>query len=182
LSRIQWRRALAGLELLADTPHHRLAIFHCHREACRHPRIRAGDIRVPRRPNDRVTALENETIAGMRGRGRIVERIAERDRTARGHVKEPRAELLVAAIEHLVEQKPDALGRIGRAQNEDVDLVFDHTAAVARRLVEIDDAGVLRRLGSNSPLATPLDPLIGATPRRRHGPEQTARAPPIGVR
>ena len=72
------------------------------------------------------------------------------------------SELLVAAIEHLVEQETIGPGGIGRTQDEDVDLVLDHPARVARRLVEIDDHLVLRRGGIELALGHALDPHIGA--------------------
>jgi len=72
------------------------------------------------------------------------------------------AELLVAAIEDVVEQDAVALGGRGRAQNENIDLVAHHAAGIARGLVEIDDNGVVWRLGIKlTPCHTP-DPHIGA--------------------
>ena len=75
---------------------------------------------------------------------------------------QPISELLVAAVEHLVEQEAIGLGGIGRPQDENVDLVLDHAAGIARRLVEIDDYLVLRRGRIKLALGDPRDPQIGA--------------------
>ena len=71
---------------------------------------------------------------------RAVLQIVERKLAAAHNVKQPRTELLVAAVKHLVIENAAALGAIDRPQDEDVDLVLHHAARIARRLVEIDDA------------------------------------------
>src|SRR5262249_1502183 len=52
---------------------------------------------------------------------------------------------LVAAIGDLIKEHAAAARRINRPQDIDVDLVLDEAARIARRLVEIDDAGILGR-------------------------------------
>jgi hypothetical protein len=50
---------------------------------------------------------------------------------------------LVSAVDHVVEDRPAALGEIDRLEDLYVDRVLDHAAVVSQRLVEIDDDRVL---------------------------------------
>ena len=71
----------------------------------------------------------------VRGTRRILRGIIE-------HRKKP----LPAAIGHVIDQHAMGSARVLRPQHEEIGLVFDEPPRVARRLVEIDDTGVFRRV------------------------------------
>ena len=152
------RPALADLDLLADAADHWAAVLHGEREARTHGGVRFRHARIPSRPDHRVSPLEQEAVAGMRTTRRIV----QRRRPAGRKIMQPLPELLVAAVEDLVEQQAVGLGRIGRPQDEDVDFVFDHSARIARRLVEVDDHLVLGRSGIELAFGHALDAHVAA--------------------
>ena len=122
-------------------PVDRLAVFQRRRKPRRHAVIGARRARIPARPDEAVAAPERKAEPGIRGRssgrwlrpgrpGRIVEQVKIRFRAAVGHV---------------VDEHAAGPARIGRPQDEEIGLVFDEAARVARRLVEIDDGLVLGR-------------------------------------
>ena len=68
----------------------------------------------------------------------------------------------VRAIVDLVEQRAVALTDVHRLQNVHVEAVFDQPRGVARRLVEIDDAGVERGLRVGDGMRRPHEDFVRA--------------------
>ena len=60
-----------------------------------------------------------------------------------------------------MEHDPTRPRRIGGTEDVDIDLVFDEALRIARRLVEIDDAGVLWMFRIKSAAGHALQPLKG---------------------
>jgi hypothetical protein len=89
-----------------------------------------------------VTAPEQEAEPGVARGFRIV----DRDRIVGRHVVDEAEDALGPAVGHIVDEHAAAPPRLGRAQDEEIRRVFDEAGGIARRLVEIADAGVLGRL------------------------------------
>ena len=117
------------------------------------PPLAFGRIGVPAGPHDGVAAAEREAEAGIEQRAGII--VVGRRFVDAGQ------QGLAAAIVHLVEDDAIAAARIERAQDEEIGLVFDEAARIARRLVEIDDRLVLRRLRIELALGGAAHALIG---------------------
>ncbi len=142
------------MEFLADAADDRLAVLGRDREARGDAAVRLRSIGIPARPHDGVAAAEREAEAGIEdGAGIVVVR--------RGLV-DARQQGFAAAIVHLVEDDAIAPAGIERTQNEEIGLVFDEAPRIARRLVEIDDRLVLRRLRIELALGGAAHALIGA--------------------
>ncbi len=92
---------------------------------------------------------------------------------ARRGVVEQVHDHLAATIGDVVDEHAAGSARIGRAQNEEIDLVLDQTSRVRRGLVEIGDDAVFRCLRIEFSLCRPADSQIGAGP---------ADGPPLGER
>ena len=146
--------ARAELELLADAAHDLLAVLGRHRKARGDAAIGLRSIWVPARPHDGVAAAQREAEAGIEdGAGIVVVRRGFVDACQQG---------FAAAIVHLVEDDAIAAAGIERTQDEEIGLVFDEAARIARRLVEIDDRLVLRRLRIELAPGGAAHTLIGA--------------------
>src|SRR5262249_56864710 len=89
----------------------------------------------PTVPEQRVAMLHQEAIASVLRRRRVV--------ASRG-VVETGQNALVAAIGKFVEQRAVALGDVDRLEDVEVSRILDHSAGVARRLVEVDDCRIER--------------------------------------
>jgi hypothetical protein len=129
------------MEFVADTAGDRFAVFERCREIRAEPVIGARRAGVPARPDDRMAAPEEKTEPGVARRLRIV----DRDRVVGRHIVDQAQDPLGAAVGHVIDQDAAAASRLGRPQNEEIGRVFNMARRVARRLVEIADAGVLRR-------------------------------------
>jgi hypothetical protein len=130
------------MKFVADAAGDRFAIFEGHWEIGAEPIVGARRAGVPARPDDRVAASQQKAEAGV-ARGL---RIVDRDRVVRRHVVEELQDPLAAAVGHVIDEDAAALPRHGRTQHEEIGGVVDEARFIARRLIEIDDAGVFRRL------------------------------------
>ena len=125
------RDALADLEFLADAADHRLAVLERERKADGHQAVALRQRRIPARPDERQTALEQEAGAGMGARDRIVQ--LDRVQGIGGHDAVQPADQLVAAVGDLVEHDAAGARRISRAEDLEIDLVVDQAAAHCAR-------------------------------------------------
>ena len=148
-------RARAAHQLVADGADDRLAVLLRHRHMHGHAIVGARRVGVPARPHHGVAEAEQQRIAGVLDGARVIGVGGRR-------VHQPMRQELAPAIVHLVEELVIAARRVGRAQNEDIGVVLDHAAGIARRLVEIDDDAVARIGGIELALGRADDALVGA--------------------
>ena len=152
------RTARPGLELVANAAGDRLTVFQRHREIGAEPVIGARRAGIPARPHDRMAAPEEKAEPGVARRLRIV----DRDRIIRRHIVDELQNAFAAAVGHVIDEHPAAASRLGRSQDEKVSRVFDLARFIACRLVEIDDARILRRAGIEHALRDAAHPHIAA--------------------
>ena len=89
---------------------------------------------VPPAPDDREPVVHQEAVAC--GGGRV----------ATGPIEHPEDEL-VAAIVHVVEQRPVPAGGVLRGEDHEVGLTLDQSPRIARGEREIDDGAIRRESG-----------------------------------
>src|SRR5437764_545557 len=119
------------MELVANAPNYRPAVFENIRKLGAEPAIGAGRAGVPARPDHGIAATEAEAEPGILFALRVVGagRVVGRD------VVEQVEDALRAAIGHVVNQDAAAAPRLLRPQDVEIGRVFDPPAGVARRLV-----------------------------------------------
>src|SRR5215469_12810964 len=149
--------ASADMKLVTDAPHHRLAVFECRWQSRRHAIVGARGSRVPTRPDEAIAAPERETqsdvlcrlgIVGVRVTRSVVEQVKDH---------------LTATIGHVIDEEAVRPTQLGRPQNEEIRLVFDHSPSASWRFTKIGDDAVLRRHGIYLSLRDALDPQVGAS-------------------
>src|SRR5215469_9729554 len=142
-----------------------LAVFECRWQSRRHAIVGARGPRVPTRPDEAVAAPEAETqsdvlcrlgIVGVRAARSVVEQVQDH---------------LTATIGHVIDEDAIRPTQLGRPQDEEIRLVFDHSPRVSWRFSEIGDDAVLRRRWIYLSLRNALDPQVGAS---------VTEAPPAG--
>ena len=119
------------------------------REPCGQTIIAGGHVSLPPAPHQREAAVHQEAVAGTLRM------------SAFRRAVQSRHDRLVAAVGHVIHQPAIAAREIERLQNAELALVLDIAARIARRLVEIDDAGVLRMRRIKLAECCAVQPLIG---------------------
>ena len=99
------------------------------------PASARSDVALPAAPHQRVAPSHQEPVAGVLCGRRIV---------AAGRAVELDQRPQVSAIVDVVEQRAVAFGEIGRLEDQEVGRVFDLAARIARRALDVDDAGIER--------------------------------------
>ncbi len=120
--------------------------------------VGARRILIEAAPHQRVTAAQQEAIAGVAHGLRIV---AVGERGGLG-IHEARVHTFAAAIDHVIEQLAAAARGIHRTQDKKLARVFDATRGIARRLVDVDDDLVARVSGIKHALEAAAHALVGA--------------------
>src|SRR3954447_23644134 len=151
------RAARADVELVTYEAGDGVAVLHRCRKISSEAAIDARRTWIPAGPDERVTAAEQKAEAGVFLGLRVV--IA--GRIGRHDIVEQREDPLRAAVRHVVDQDAAAASHVLRPQHVDVGSIFDEPCGVARRLVEIDDAGVLGGIGIEDATRDTADPEIG---------------------
>lgn len=158
LQRQRCRRAQRG-QFIAHRPGDRRAVGSgCDRDLHRHAIVAGNHVRLPAEPDQRVTLLLHEAIAGF---GHRVD-VADIDRSAGNVGVEQHKAALVAAVEDVEEQHTIGLRAIGRPQNFDIGRIFDHAPGVLRRSGEVLDHGIGRRLRVDFAVSLANHALVGA--------------------
>ena len=142
-----------GHHLVADEAADRLAVVRGDRGAEQEPAVAGQQFADPAAPDDRVAAAEQEAVAGVGSRRRVV---------AAGGAVEHAQRQLVAAVVDVVEDGAVALGGVFRREEEDVRLELDLAFRVARRQVQIDDGLVARVLRIDGEAGDADELLVGA--------------------
>ena len=99
----------------------------------------ARHVGLPAADHQRITLAQQKGIAGIDGLGRIVAAVLAEMK----HIESAAR----AAVDHVIEQRAVALGRVERLDDADIDHVLDAAARIARRFLDEDDAGVARIVG-----------------------------------
>src|SRR5262249_10981997 len=126
-----------GHHLVSDDTADRLAVLAGDGRLEEHPVVAGEQFADPAAPDDRITAAEQEAVAGIALGRRVV--------AAPAAVEEPEGQF-VAAIVDVVEDGTIPLRRVLRSKEEDIGLELDLAVGVPRRQVEIDDKAVARVL------------------------------------
>ena len=119
------------------------------REACGQTIVAGRHVALPPAPHQREAAAHQEAVAG-------VARMAALRRAVQS-----RHDRLVAAVGHVVDQPAIAARNVNRLQNAELGLILDVAACIARRLVQIDDAGVQRMCWIELAERRAMQPFIG---------------------
>ena len=106
-------------------------------------------VALPPAPHQREAVAHQEAVAG-------VARMAALRRAVQS-----RHDRLVAAVGHVVHQPAIAARDIERLQDAELGLILDVAARIARRLVQIDDAGIQRMRGIQFAERRAVQPFIG---------------------
>ena len=130
------------MELVADAADHRLAVFERRRQPRGHARYRRA--RAEESHPDQTSVQPRPNVKPKPASRAVLGSLVSASPGASS--SRPRMNLR-AAIGHVVDERAVAARADRRAQDEQVEFVFDHAARVALGLVEIDDAGVVRRGG-----------------------------------
>ncbi len=148
-----------GLAFLGDDelgPHQagkRRGAVGCDGQVHCHATIARQEVSLPGAPHHRVAAPEQVAVAGVLQRLRVV---------AGRRVAKVLHRALVAAVAVVEEEPPVAAGRIGRLQDAEVGGELHQAVLIARRLVQIDDACLRRRIGIDGEARPPGQPLVSA--------------------
>ncbi len=155
------RRALAPLchdELGGHRSGDRLALLGGGRQIDLQAALAREHVPVPPAPEQAVTLLEQETVAGVGPTDRVVvpAGLVEHGKRAQ-----------IAAVADLVQETVIAAAEIGRPQQDEIGGEGDAPASVARRQLQVDDRGVARVLGIDREVQLSADPLIRADRAKR---------------
>ena len=99
------------------------------------PKQRGGDVELPSDPHQRVTVLHEQAITEIAVGGRIVARPPRLNRPNRTHD---------AAVRDFEEQDAVALRRIRRSKHVQIGREAHAAIGITSRMIEIDDADVVR--------------------------------------
>ena len=142
-------------EFVTVQRHDRRAVVGGDRKVRQHPALAGRDVALPGAPQNRVTLAHQKAVARVR---RVLGVVA-----ARGVIEEAQRQF-VAAIDHVVEDASVMAAHIDRFQQAEVNLILDHPGGVARRLTDVDDAGVKRMAGVNRAAHAAAELLVGPCP------------------
>ena len=124
----------------------------------RHAVVAGSNVRLPAEPDDGVTLLLHEAVAGL---GQRIDVAGIRRTTGNVGVDERKA-ALVAAIDDVEEQHAVCLAAISRPQDVDVGGILDHALGIFRRERDVLDHGVRRQLRIDLAIGLADHPLVDA--------------------
>src|ERR1700720_634241 len=123
------------------------------REIEHHPSVPRQQVALPGEPDDRVAAPHQKSVPGMRQGPRVVrgQRVVE-------ELQHP----LVAAVAVVEKDSPVAAPGIGRLQDREIADKPDEPLGIRRRLVDVGDALLRRRVRLDGKMRPPDEPPISS--------------------